>query len=258
MSWRVTTQIWVVCLIGENVPQPISSTFRLIIAGSGHKYQNKRSAFNPRLSFNRSYHTDREPVGCSCTCRNIFTQHCSDHSFSFISELWSLLFLLVIFLDFSIDCVSFRLLLLNLISSTFHNQSKNRRQNSSYEKHNTSWWFSILPVVLQLLFSHQWLWNKLYKAILFQFLDCFSLVFFKKDSPLHPRLNKFPGWIDCKATYKAKGSASMLKMLETWRETNAPLWLLIGCIIFPIDMKIQSFTIILIGHIIFFMCLRHC
>ena len=26
----------------------------------------------------------------------------------------------------------------------------------------------------------------------------------------------------------------MLKMLETWRETNAPLWLLIGCIIFPI------------------------
>ena len=46
----------------------------------------------------------------------------------------------------------------------------------------------------------------------------------------------------------------MLKMLETWRETNAPLWLLIGCIIFPIDMKIQSFTIILIGHIIFFMC----
>ena len=71
------------CLIGENVPQPISSTFRLIIAGSGHKYQNKRSAFNPRLSFNRSYHTDREPVGCTCTCRNIFTQHCSDHSFSF-------------------------------------------------------------------------------------------------------------------------------------------------------------------------------
>ena len=50
----------------------------------------------------------------------------------------------------------------------------------------------------------------------------------------------------------------MLKMLETWRETNAPLWLLIGCIISPIDMKIQSFTIILIGHIIFFMCVRHC
>ena len=98
----------------------------------------------------------------------------------------------------------------------------------------------------------------LYKAILFQFLDCFSLVFFKKDSPLHPRLYKFPGWIDCKATYKAKGAASTLKRLETWRETNAPLWLWIGCIIFPIDMKIQSFTIILIGHIIFFMCLRHC
>ena len=227
------------------MPQPISSTFRLIIAGSGHKYQNKRSAFNPRLSFNRSYHTDREPVGCTCTCRNIFTQHCSDHSFSFILELWSLLLLLVIFLDFSIDCVSFRLLLLNLISSTFHNQSKNRRQNSSYEKHNTSWWFSILPVVLQ-LFSHQWLWNKLYKAILFQFLDCFSLVFFEKDSPLHPRLNKFPGWIHCKATYKAKGTAST---------HHCGFWLEVWSFL---HMKIQSFTIIPIGHIIFFMCVKHC
>ena len=133
----------------------------------------------------------------------------------------------------SSDCVSFSLLLLNLII-TFHNQSKNRRQNSSYEKHNTYKliYFSILPVVLQ-CFSHQWLWHKLYKAILFQFLDCFSLVFFEKDSPLHPRLNKFPGWIDCKATYKAKGAASTLKRLETWRETNAPVWLLIGRIIFP-------------------------
>ena len=71
------------------------------------------------------------------------------------------------------------------------------------------------------VFSHQWLWNKSYKAILFQlFLDCFSLVFFEKDSPLHP------------TTHKAKGAASTLKMLETWHETNAPLWLLIGRIIF--------------------------
>ena len=84
------------------------------------------------------------------------------------------------------------------------------------------------------VFSHQWLWNKSYKAILFQlFRDCFSLVFFEKDPPLHPRLNKFAGWIHCKATYKAKGAASTLKRLETWHETNAPLWLLIGRIIFP-------------------------
>ena len=82
------------------------------------------------------------------------------------------------------------------------------------------------------VFSHQWLWNKSYKAILFQlFLDCFSLVFFEKDPPLHPRLNKFPGWIDCKATYKAKGAASTLKRRETWLETNTPLWLLIERII---------------------------
>ena len=35
------------------------------------------------------------------------------------------------------------------------------------------------------------------------------LIFVEKDSPLHPRLNKFPSWIHCKATYKAKGAASM-------------------------------------------------
>ena len=34
--------------------------------GAGHRYQNKKSAFNPRLNFNRSYATDREPVGCTC------------------------------------------------------------------------------------------------------------------------------------------------------------------------------------------------
>ena len=45
----------------------------------------------------------------------------------------------------SSDCLCFSLLLWNLIS-TFHNQSKNRRQNSSYEKYNTSWY--IFPFYL--------------------------------------------------------------------------------------------------------------
>ena len=45
----------------------------------------------------------------------------------------------------SSDCVSFSLLLLNLIR-TFHNQSKKRRQNSSFEKYNTSWY--IFPFYL--------------------------------------------------------------------------------------------------------------
>ena len=130
MSWCITTQIWVVYLIGWNyVLQPISSTFRPIIAGSeGHWYQNKRSTFNPRLSFNRSYHTDREPVRCTCTCRNIspnITVITGIRSV-FISELWSLLLLLVILLDF---LETFILLLLNLIS-TVHKQSKNRGQNT--------------------------------------------------------------------------------------------------------------------------------
>ena len=129
------------------MPQPISSTFRLIIAGSGHRYQNKRSPFNPRLSFKRSYHTDREPVGCTCTCRNIFTQHCSDHFVQFLPRNYGVnVASLGNFAWLSSDCVSFSLLLLNLISSTFHNQSKNRRQNSSFEKYNTSWY--IFPFYL--------------------------------------------------------------------------------------------------------------
>ena len=122
----------------SSVSQPISSTFRLIIAGSGHKYQNKRSAFNPRLSLIEATTLDREPVGCTCRCRNIFTQHCSDHSFSFYLGTMEFVASLRNFSWLSINCVSFSLLLLNLVS-TFHNQSKNRRQNSSYEKHNTSW-----------------------------------------------------------------------------------------------------------------------
>ena len=118
--------------LAKNVLQPISSTLRLIIAGSGLRYQNYRSAFNPRLSFNRSYHTDREPIGCTCTCRNIFTQHYSDHSFSFYLGTMEFVASLGNFAWLSSDYVSFILLLLNLITSTFHNQSKNRGQNSSY------------------------------------------------------------------------------------------------------------------------------
>ena len=55
---------------------------------------------------------------------------------------------------------------------------------------------------------------KIYKAILFQFLDRFFLIFHEKISPSHTRRNKFPGfpgWIDCKATHKAKEAVSTLK-----------------------------------------------
>ena len=123
----------------------------------------------------------------------------------------------------SSDYVSFILLLLNLITSTFHNQSKNRRQNSSYEKHNTSWWFSILPVVLQLLFSHQWLWNKLYKAILFQFLDCFSLVNFLWERLSFTSQSQKISWLNSlQSNLQSKGDCK-----------HTPLWLLIGGMIFP-------------------------
>ena len=134
----------------------------------------------------------------------------------------------------SSDCVSFSLLFLNLIS-TFHNQSKKRRRNSSYEKYNTSWYifpFYLLFYSFFLISYYEINYTKLFYSNFWTVSHL--LIFFEKDSPLHPRLNKFPGWIDCKATYKAKGAASTLKRLETWRETNAPLWLLIGCIIFPI------------------------
>ena len=55
---------------------------------------------------------------------------------------------------------------------------------------------------------------KIYKAILFQFLDRFFLIFHEKVSPSHARRNKFPGfpgWIDCIATHKAKEAVSTLK-----------------------------------------------
>ena len=109
-----------------------SAAFSLIVTGSGPRFQNKRSAFNHRLSFNTSYHTDREPVGCTCTCRDIFTQHCSDHSFSFYFGTLEFVGSLGNFAWLSSDFVSFILLLLNLITSTFHNQSKDREQSSSY------------------------------------------------------------------------------------------------------------------------------
>ena len=66
----------------------------------------------------------------------------------FISELLEFVASLGNSACLSSDCVSFSLLLLNLISSTFHNQSKNRRQNSSFEKYNASWY--IFPFYLLL------------------------------------------------------------------------------------------------------------
>ena len=39
--------------------------------------------------------------------------------------------------------------------------------------------------------------------------------------------------LTAKQLTKQRGAASTLKRLETWHETNAPLWLLIGRIIFP-------------------------
>ena len=48
------------------------------------------------------------------------------------------------------------------------------------------------------------------------------LVFFEKDSPLHPRLNKFPKFNSLQSNLQSKGGFK-----------HAPLWLLIGRIIFP-------------------------
>ena len=188
--------------------QPIRSTLRLIISGSGYRYQNKRSAFNPRLSFNRS--TDREPVGCTCTCRKIFTQHCSDHSFSFYLGTMEFVASLGNFSWLSSDCVSFSLLLLNLIS-TFHNQSKNRRQNSSYEKHNTSWY--IFPFYL--LFYNVFLisdcdinYTKLFYSNFWTVSHLFSL---RKTLLYIPDSTNFLAELTAKQLTKQRGLQALLK-----------------------------------------------
>ena len=82
--------------------------------------------------------------------------------------------------------------------------------------------FSILPVVLQ-FFSHQLLWNKLYKAILFQFLDCFSLVNFLWERLSFTSQTQQISWLNSlQSNLQSKGGCK-----------HAPLWLLMGCIIFP-------------------------
>ena len=190
--------------------QPIISTFRLIIAGSGHRYQNKRSAFNPRLSFNRSYHTDREPVTCTCTCRNIFTQHCSDHSFRFYLRTMEFVASLGNFAWLSSDNVSFIPLLLNLIS-TFHNQSKNRGRNSSCWKYNTSWYifpFYLLFYSFFLISNYEINYTKLFYSNFWTVSHLFSL----RKTLLHiPDSTNFLAELTAKQLTKQRGLQAPLK-----------------------------------------------
>ena len=210
--------------------QPISSTFRLIIAGAGYIYQNKRSAFNPRLSFNRSHHTDREPVSCTCTCRNICTQHCSDHSLRLYLGTMEFVASLGNFAWLSSDNVSFILLLLNVIS-TFHNQSKNRRWNSSCWKYNTSCYifpFYLLFYSFFLISNYEINYTKLFYSNFWTVSHLFSL---RKTLLYIPDSTNLLAELNAKQLTKQRGLQAPWNRLETWHETNAPLWLLTGHII---------------------------
>ena len=125
-------------------------------------------------------------------------------------------------------------------------QYKLRRQSSSDKKHNKS-----LRLVL-----------------FFPFLCCFagslpfSLSTVKQTKLFHSISEMFFTFLERNSLSKTflvecvrSGAASCNKRGEFWRETNTPLWLLIGRIIFLTREK-TSFAI-LIGRIIFFTCENH-
>ena len=176
----------------------------------------------------------------------------------FISELLEFVASLGNSACLSSDCVSFSLLLLNLISSTFHNQSKNRRQNSSFEKYNASWYifpFYLLFYNFFLISDCEINYTKLFYSNFWTVYHLFSV---RKTFLYIPDSTNFLAELTAKQLTKQRELQASLKgwKLSMKLMHHCSFWLDVQSFL---HMKVQSFTIILIGHnIIFFICIKHC